>query len=96
MSNNPVTKLANEFFELEGIEFDRKYYGFMGRLYKQYGHSTVSQAIKKMKGKKGQAKGLRNPHMYLKGICRQIGVGEEATNHEGREKLNQMFKSVLR
>lgn len=95
MSNNPVTKLANDWFEVEGIEFDRKQYGYIGKLYKEYGGSTVSQAIQKVKGKRGQANGLRQPHMYLRGICRQIGAGEEAINHEGREKLDSMFKNMF-
>lgn len=95
MSKNPVTELANDWFEVEGIEFDRKQYGYIGKLYKEYGFSTVTKAINKVKGKRGQAKGLRNPHMYLRGICRQIGASEEVINHEGREKLDKMFKGMF-
>ncbi|WLR49610.1 hypothetical protein LC065_20095 (plasmid) [Halobacillus litoralis] len=91
---NPVNELADKWFQVEGISFHRSQFGFIGKLYKQYGRETVLKAINKVRARDSQATDLRSPNLYLRGICRQLGASGEAVNHEGRAKLEAMFKGI--
>lgn len=92
---NPVTSLTNEWFQIKGIKQDRRAFGFIGKLYKQYGEETVLQAFDSIKARPTQAEDIKRPQEYLRGICRKIGVAESAVDHEGRNKFQDMMKDIL-
>jgi ribosomal 50S subunit-associated protein YjgA (DUF615 family) len=92
---NPVNRLVSEWFEIEGVKKDRRDFGFIGKLYKTYGEATVQEALQSIKRRPSQATNISRPREYLRGICRKIGVGEEAVNKQGRDQLNNMMKDLF-
>jgi ribosomal 50S subunit-associated protein YjgA (DUF615 family) len=92
---NPVNRLTTEWFEIEGIKKDRRDFGFIGKLYKTYGEATVQEAMQSIRNRPTQAKDIGRPREYLRGICRKLGVGEEAVNKQGRQQLNSMMKDLF-
>ncbi|MCM3155560.1 hypothetical protein M3611_26565 [Priestia megaterium] len=92
---NPVTTLTKKWFEIEGIPQDRRAFGFIGKMYKQYGEETVLQAFDAIKSRPTQAKDIKRPQEYLRGICKKIGVSESAVNKEGRSQFEDMMKNMF-
>jgi hypothetical protein len=92
---NPVTTLTKAWWELEGIKEDRRAFGFIGKMYKQYGEETVLQAIDSIKARPSEATDIKRPQEYLRGICKRLGVAESAVNKEGRGKLEDMMKDLF-
>lgn len=93
---NPVTQLTKEWFEVEGVKQDSVAFGFIGRLYKTYGEDTVREAINTVKSRPSQAKCIKRPAEYLRGICRKITMEKPAPQSEGREKFQSMMKDMLK
>lgn len=92
---NPVTTLTKQWFEIKGIKEDRRAFGFIGKLYKQYGEETVLQAFDAIKSRPTQAEGIKRPNEYLRGICKKIGVSDSAIDHEGRSQFEGMMKDMF-
>lgn len=92
---NPVTTLAKQWFEIEGIKTDRRAYGFIGKLYKQYGEETLLQAFEAIRNRPTQAKDIKRPQEYLRGICRKIGIADSAIDQKGRGQFENMMKDVF-
>jgi hypothetical protein len=92
---NPVTQLTKQWFEIKGIKQDRRAYGFIGKLYKQYGEETLLQAFDAVKSRPTQAEDIKRPQEYLRGICRKLGVASSAVDKEGRQQLEYMMKDLF-
>lgn len=92
---NPVTTLTKQWFEIKGVNKDRRAFGFIGKLYKQYGEETLLQAFDAIKSRPTQAEDIKRPQEYLRGICRKIGVADSAVNKEGREQFQDLMKSMF-
>jgi ribosomal 50S subunit-associated protein YjgA (DUF615 family) len=92
---NPVTSLTKQWFEIKGIKQDRRAFGFIGKMYKQYGEETVLQAFDAIKARPTQAEGIKRPQEYLRGICKKIGVADSAVDKEGRGHFENMMKDMF-
>jgi ribosomal 50S subunit-associated protein YjgA (DUF615 family) len=92
---NPVTTLTKQWFEIKGIKQDRRAFGFIGKLYKQYGEETVLQAFDAIRSRPTQAEYIKRPEEYLRGICRKIGVADSAVDQKGRNQFESMMKDLF-
>jgi hypothetical protein len=92
---NPVTTLTKQWFEIEGVKQDRRAFGFIGKLYKQYGEETLLQAFDAIKSRPSQATNIKRPQEYLRGICKKIGISESAIDHKGRGQFEDMMKNMF-
>lgn len=93
--SNPVTRLTKLWFEIEGVNPSRQAFGFIGKLYKLYGEEVLLQAMDLIKSRPSQAKNLKNPNQYLRGVCRNIVMKNPAPTSKGRETFENLMKELL-
>lgn len=94
-TQNPITRLTNLWFEIEGVEKNRKAYGFIGKLKSLYGEEVVIQAINQIASRPTQAKNIKRPLEYLRGTCRNIVLQNPAPSSQKREEFQNMLKELI-